>query len=201
MKILIYSYICIQSFSYKVEQNDHDQTQPSLCVKLHYIYRFLLSVWTFQQSVCADTTVQQCNHLFPYKFWFCKLIFFLNMFMNVDESYRRQYKLPCCYSINWLFFFLNRDFSPVWIFLFQCLHWLLVNKLKMLYLCAGILLLYQTHIHTLMYNLYTYRNLANPYWDVRLRNNWYRVHDQTTCRFRKYIHFLTILDCMVSVSC
>lgn len=37
------------------------------------------------------------------------------------------------------FFFLNRDFSPVWIFLFQCLHWLLVNKLKMLYLCAGIL--------------------------------------------------------------
>lgn len=127
--------------------------------------------------------------------------FFLNMFMNVDESYRRQYKLPCCYSINWLFFFLNRDFSPVWIFLFQCLHWLLVNKLKMLYLCAGILWLYQTHIHTLMYNLYTYRNMANLYWDVRLRNNWYRVHDQTTCRFRKYIHFLTILDCMVSVSC
>lgn len=95
--------------------------------------------------------------------------FFLNMFMNVDESYRRQYKLPCCYSINWLFFFLNRDFSPVWIFLFQCLHWLLVNKLKMLYLCAGILLLYQTHIHTLMYNLYTYRNLANLYLRCKIK--------------------------------
>lgn len=90
--------------------------------------------------MCADITKQQCDHLFPYKFWFCKLIFFLNMFMNVDESYRRQCKHPCCYSINWLFWgFLNRDFSPVWIVLFPCQHWLLVNKLyKVLYFYAEI---------------------------------------------------------------
>lgn len=42
-------------------------------------------------------------------------------------------------SIDYFGVFLNRDFSPVWIVLFPCQHWLLVNKLyKELYFYAEI---------------------------------------------------------------